>query len=79
MSVSTFQLRILVAAVLVVVIGYLVVMLKERQASASDANQRAFTVNHTFGLWAPLDGGLNSDLNISGNTSSPPSITLRTH
>ena len=77
MSVSTHQLRILVVAVLVVVIGYTVAVLKGQQASASDVSQGA-PVNDSFALRAPLDGGLNSGLN--SNTSSPPSmIGLRTH
>ena len=76
MSVSTYQLRILVVAVLVVVMGYAVAVLKDQQASASDVNQGA-PVNDSFFLRTPLDGGLNSGLN--SNTSSPPSIGLRTH
>jgi hypothetical protein len=79
MSVSTFQLRILLFAILVVVIGHVVAVLKDRLASASYAYHGALTTNHSFGLWAPFDGG-PSDLNISGNTSSPPSIIgLRAH
>jgi hypothetical protein len=79
MSVSTFQLKILVVAVLVVVFSYSAGILKDRQASASDANRRALIVDHNFGLWPPLDGGLKSD-HIGGNRSSPPAmISLRTH
>jgi hypothetical protein len=80
MSVSTFQLKILIVAVLVVIVGCLGMVLKDRQAPPSDAHQRALIVNQIFGLWPPLDGGLNSDRNIGGNRSSPPStISLRTH
>ena len=48
MSVSTFQLRLLVVALLVVVFGYLVVLLKDRRASAFDAGQGVVTVNSSL-------------------------------